>query len=75
MRPSFLRLFFMRLSLLLLSRYDTANEYIYVYFCMNQQMTIQQVVEGDPKAPFSKATTPMSRGGRNYFPGIAPLYP
>ena len=33
------------------------------------------VVEGDPKAPFSTATTPMSRGGRHFFPWIAPLYP
>ena len=29
------------------------------------------VVEGDPKAPFSIATTPKGRGG----PWIAPLYP
>ena len=34
--------FCVRLSLLL-SRYDTANEYIYVYFCMNQQMTMQHM--------------------------------
>ena len=33
------------------------------------------VVEGDPKAPFSTATTLMSMGGRNSFPWIAPLYP
>ena len=32
------------------------------------------VVEGDPKAPFSIATTPRCRGGRNSFPWIAPLY-
>ena len=32
------------------------------------------VVEGDPKAPFSIATTPRSRGGRYSFPWIAPLY-
>ena len=33
------------------------------------------VVEGDPKAPFSVATTPRCRGGRYSFPLIAPLYP
>ena len=33
------------------------------------------IVEGDPKAPFSIATTPRCRGGRNSIPWIAPLYP
>ena len=33
------------------------------------------VVEGDPKAPFSIATTPRCRGGRYSIPWIAPLYP
>ena len=33
------------------------------------------VVEGDPKAPFSIATTPRCRGGCYSFPWIAPLYP
>ena len=33
------------------------------------------VVEGDPKAPFSIATTPRRRGGHYSFPWIAPLYP
>ena len=33
------------------------------------------LVEGDPKAPFSKATTPQCRGGRYSIPRIAPLYP
>ena len=31
------------------------------------------LVEGDPKAPFSIATTPRCRGGRYSFPWIAPL--
>ena len=30
-------------------------------------------VKGDPKAPFSIATTPKGREGRNYFPSIDPL--
>ena len=33
------------------------------------------IVEGDPKAPFSIATTPRCRGGRHSIPRIAPLYP
>ena len=33
------------------------------------------VVESDPKAPFSIATTPRCRGGRYSFSWIAPLYP
>ena len=33
------------------------------------------LVEGDPKAPFSIATTPRCRGGCYSFPWIAPLYP
>ena len=32
------------------------------------------VVEGDKKAPFSIATTPRCRGGRNSFLWGAPLY-
>ena len=33
------------------------------------------VVEGDPNAPFSIATTPRCRGGRYSIPWIAPVYP
>ena len=33
------------------------------------------IVKGNPKAPFSIATTPRCRGGRNSFPWIAPFYP
>ena len=33
------------------------------------------LVEGDPKAHFSIATTPMCRGGHNSIPWIVPLYP
>ena len=38
-------------------------------------MTVVVVVEGDQKAPFSIATTPMCRGGCYSFSMIAPLYP
>ena len=37
-------------------------------------MLLATVAKGDPKAPFSIATTPMCRGGHNSFPWIAPLY-
>ena len=33
------------------------------------------IVDGDPKALFSIATTSRSRGGRHSFPWITPLYP
>ena len=36
---------------------------------------LANLVEGDPKAPFSIATTLRCRGGRYSFPWIAPLYP
>ena len=32
------------------------------------------LVKGDPKAPFSIATTSRCKGGRYSIPGIAPLY-
>ena len=33
------------------------------------------LVEGDPKAPFSIATTPRCEEGRHSVPWITPLYP
>ena len=39
------------------------------------KVKLATLVEGDPKAPFSIATTPMCRGRRYSFPQIAPLYP
>ena len=36
---------------------------------------LTNVIERNPKAPFSIATTPRCRGGRYFFPWIAPLYP
>ena len=41
----------------------------------NFDIYIYKLVEGDPKAPFSIATTPRCRGGRYSIPRIAPLYP
>ena len=39
------------------------------------KVKLATIVEGDPKAPFSIATTPRCRGGRYSIPWIAPLYP
>ena len=49
------------------------HKYIYIYYINVSK--VATLVEGDPKAPFSIATTPMCRGGRYSFPWIAPLYP
>ena len=46
------------------------QKYIYPVF-----VKLVTLVEGDPKAPFSIATTPKCWGGRYSFPWIAPLYP
>ena len=35
-----------------------------------KQVKLATIVEGDPKAPFSIATTPRCRGGRYSFPGL-----
>ena len=40
-----------------------------------KQVKLETEVEGDPKAPFSIATTPRCRGGRYSFSWIALLYP
>ena len=37
------------------------------------KVNLATLVDGDPKAPFSVATTPRCRGGRYSFPWIAPL--
>ena len=39
------------------------------------KVKLATIVKGDPKAPFSIATTPRCRGGRHSFPWISPLYP
>ena len=38
-------------------------------------LKLATVVEGDPKAPFSIATTLRCRGSCYSYPWIAPLYP
>ena len=34
------------------------------------KVNLATIVEGNPKVPFSIATTPRCRGGRYYFPGL-----
>ena len=46
-----------------------------VCVCVYIYSKLATIVEGDPKAPFSIATTPRCRGGRYSIPRIAPLYP
>ena len=48
---------------------------IYMYIYIYSKVKLATIVEGDPKAPFSIATTPRCRGGRYSIPRIAPLYP
>ena len=55
-------------------RYIYIYIYIYVYI-VKLKVKLATIVEGDPKAPFSIATTPRCRGGRYSIPRIAPLYP
>ncbi len=40
-----------------------------------KQVKLKTVVDGEPKAPFSIATTPGCLGGHYSFPWIRPLYP
>ena len=49
--------------------------YISIYINIYHISKFATIVEGDPKAPFSIATTPRCRGGRYSIPWIAPLYP
>ena len=39
------------------------------------KVKLATIVKGDPKVPFSIATTLRRKGGHYSFPWIAPLYP
>ena len=52
---------------------DRPAYYIYIYIYI--LIKLKTIVEYDPKAPFSIATTLRCRGGRFSFSWIAPLYP
>ena len=49
--------------------------YIYTHTHIYRLVKLAIVVKGDPKAPFSTATTLRCRPGRYSFPGITLLYP
>ena len=59
-------------SLKLFSSIRTVKHFV---TSLTKQVRLLTVVEGDPKAPFSIATTPRRWGGPYSFPRIAPLYP
>ena len=48
---------------------------IYMSLYIMVKVKLVTIVEGDPKIPFSIATTWKCRGGHHSFPWIAPLYP
>ena len=58
-------------NLLKASNYDIKNKLNIILFTHIKKLAT--IVEGDPKAPFSIATTPRCRGGRYSIPRIAPL--
>ena len=66
-------IFFLSLSLYLFSLSLSLSLYIYIRIC--KVVKLVTVVEGDLKAPLSIATVPRCRGGRYFFPWIAPRYP
>ena len=45
------------------------------FYCSISKVKLATLVEGYPKAPFSIATTPKCRGGRNSISWISSLYP
>ena len=67
-------------SLARIENFLTNLLYIYTFLkfflclCVHK-VKLANIVEGDPKAPFSIATTPRCWGGRYSFPWIALLYP
>ena len=43
---------------------------VYIYIYIHGGVVLATIVKGDPKAPFSIATTPRCRGGRYSLPRI-----
>ena len=56
------------------SDHSAINIYIYIYI-YKVKVKFATVVEGDPKAPFSIATTPRCTGWCYSFPSIVHSYP
>ena len=46
------------------------HTHIYIYIYTIEFNKLATIIEGDPKAPFSIATTPRCRGRRYIFPGL-----
>ena len=57
------------------TEYMRFNQRVDISALNSSKVKLATIVEGDPKAPFSIATTPRCRGGRYSIPRIAPLYP
>ena len=50
--------------------YFTDGDSLFFYVMYISKVKLATIVEGNPKAPFSIATTPMCRGGCYSFPGL-----
>ena len=61
---------FMKIWLSLLPRHTETDPRISLSLYIYIKVKLATIVEGNPKAPFSIATTPMCRGGRYSFPGL-----
>ena len=51
--------------------YESEHNHGWVGVCTHIEVKLATLVEGDPKAPFSIATTPRWRGGRYSIPWMA----
>ena len=53
---------------------SSLNVFLYLFVTrdlyLSKKVKLATIVEGNPKAPFSIATTPRCRGGRYSFPGL-----
>ena len=72
-------MFFFSMMILALQGFFIKNLYgiwiIYLFSHCKCKVKLATIVEGDPKAPFSVATTLRFREGLYSFPWIASLYP
>ena len=50
--------------------FTITTDFFITYNIYKSKVKLATIVEGNPKAPFSIATTPMCRGGRYSFPGL-----
>ena len=71
---NFLTILFICAHLCLKSTFQVLSSNLQVYDNF-KKVKLATVVEGNPMAPFSIATTPRCRGGGYSFPWIVPLNP